>query len=597
MNRHLKFLEDFFSEEEISQIEKSSLKPGTLAGDPYPLVYSLGMDFPKVHAYGKTLVDEEGYMIGVTPSAVAAAIVYTTQLIAEAREENDIESFFYGMHDKELAAHLLLDQGSTCLDLEKCKFYAERQLDLAEGGLSDKCVESAARILAKSPFITVQRVGTDTLIYSDRTLLNEEREIATLIKRRLSKRSLIKATDQKLFEAIEKSEAYSEVLLSQEQTLACKMVLKNRLSILTGGPGTGKTQTQKGAIDAFLKLSPSSNIVCIAPTGQAAKRMTEVTGYKAGTLHSFLRLAPGEMYPADGTKLARNSLVIADECSMMDTELCLSLLRSLHEDSHLLIVGDVAQLPSIGKGAILKELIKSEKVPVSRLTKIFRQKDNSIAFNSAKIHAGNPMLEYDGMTIFEQAKGSDNIAKAVAQIYKKELTKGHAPICLTPLRVNTETGVNALNERLRTETRGVKDKYVKTSDGIRIYEGDKIVFLKNKYGLVNGEIGKALCCGPTLSCAFGEKILELSSGEFDLVLPAYAQTVHKSQGSEYETGIIVCDPAHKRMLSKEIVYTAVTRCKSRLYIVGDMRMLEETITGRDLTRSSGLSAFLNILCA
>lgn len=596
MDKHLRFLEDFFTKEEISRVEESKLKTKTLASDPYPLVYVLGMDFPKVHAYGKTLVDEEGYMIGVTPSSVAAAIVYTIQLIAEAKEESDIESFFYGMHDKDLAAHLLLDQGSTCLTLDKCKFYAERHLDLFEGSLSDKCVEDAARLLVKSPHVNVQRVGTDTLLFSDRKLLNEEREIAALIKERLARKSLVKADDRRIFEEIEKSEAGSEVLLSQEQTLACKMVLKNRLSILTGGPGTGKTQTQKVAIDAFLSLSPSSNIVCIAPTGQAAKRMTEVTGYKARTLHSFLKLAPGEMYPSDGPKLAKNSLVIADECSMMDTELCLSLLRSLHEDSHLLIVGDVAQLPSIGKGSILRELIKSEKVPVSRLTKIFRQKDNSIAFNSAKIHAGNPMLEYDKMTIFEQAKGSDNIAKAVARIYKNESAKGSSPICLTPLRINTETGVNSLNERLRAETRGCKDKYVKTSDGIKIYEGDKIVFLKNKYGLVNGEIGKALCCGPALSCSFGGKIIDLSQEDFDLVLPAYAQTVHKSQGSEYEAGIIVCDPAHKRMLSKEIIYTAVTRCKSRLYIVGDRKMLEETITGTDLERSSGLSAFLNVIC-
>lgn len=596
MNKYLRFLEDFLTAKEISQIEKSDLKLKTLAGNPYPLVYSLGMDFPKVHAYGKTIVDEEGFMIGVTPAAVAGAIVYTTRLIAEAKEENDIESFFYGFHDKELAAHLLLDQGSTCLSLEKCRFYAERQLDLSEGSLSDNCMNEAARILAKSPFIITQRVATDTLLYSDRTLLNEEREIAALIKARLSKGSLIKASDKRLFEEIEKSEARNGVLLSQEQTLACKMVLKNRLSIITGGPGTGKTQTQKVVIDAFRSLFPSSKIACIAPTGQAAKRMTEVAGYKARTLHSFLRLAPGEMYPSDGSKLAADSLVIADECSMMDTDLCLSLLRSLHEDSHLLIVGDVAQLPSIGKGDILRELIKSEKVPVSRLTKIFRQKDNSIAFNSAKIHAGNAMLEYDGMTIFEQAKGSEKIAKKVAELYKKELSKGNSPICLTPLRVNTETGVNALNERLRDDAVKSNGKYVTNSDGIKIYEGDKVVFLKNKYSLVNGEIGKAVSCDTELTCAFGAKEVTLKESEFDLVLPAYAQTVHKSQGSEYEVGIIVCDPAHKRMLSKEIIYTAVTRCKSRLYIVGDQKMLEETITGTDLERSSGLSAFLNVIC-
>ena len=596
MSKLLKPLEDFFTRKELSKVEKSSLDKTLIIADPYPMCYVLGMDFTKVHAYGKTLVDEEGFPIIGTPSQVAAAILYAINLIDEAKEETDIESFFYGMHDKDLAARLLIDQGSTCLTLVKAKWYAERVLDLSEGSLSDACIRRAARALDKSPFVRVQRTKTETLIYSDRTLLAEEREIAALIKERLSNPSMIKAKDADLFRAIEAAEASKNVLLSQEQTLSCKMVLSNRLSIMTGGPGTGKTQTQVIAIDAMRRLMPKAEIVCIAPTGQAAKRMTEVTGYKARTLHSFLKLAPGETYPADGIKLAANSLVIADESSMMDDNLCLSLLRSLHKDCHLLIVGDVAQLPSIGKGAILKELIESEKIPVSRLTKIFRQKDNSIAFNSAKIHAGNPRLDFDEMFIFKDVKGSEEIASEVASLYKKETSKGTTPICLTPLRVNTETGVNKLNERLREEARGITDSYVTTSDGIRIYEGDKVVFLKNKYGLVNGEIGRALSCGPTLACSFGNKTIELQPEDFDNVLPAYAQTVHKSQGSEYDVGIIVCDPSHKRMMSKEIIYTAVTRIKKRLYVVGDRKMLEKTIMEDGYARSSGLSALLNVIC-
>ena len=596
MNKLLKLLDPYFTKAELLALQKSDLDEKLILADPYPLCYVLGMDFTKVHAYGKTLVDEEGYPVIGTPSQVAAATLYAIRLIDEAKEESDVESFFYGMHDKELASRLLTDQGSTCLTLSKAKWYAERVLDLAEGSLSEALIERATRLLDKSPFVRVQRCGRNALIYSNKNLLSVEREIAALIKERLNKKSLIRSNDSNIFKAIEISEANRKKLLSQEQTLACKMVLSNRLSIITGGPGTGKTQTQVVAIDAMRHLLPDAKIVCIAPTGQAAKRMTEVTGYKARTLHSFLGLAPGGVYPADGKKLAARSLVIADECSMMDDELCLSLLRSLHPESHLLIVGDIAQLPSIGKGSILKEFIESGKIPVSRLTKIFRQKDNSIAFNSAKIHAGNPRLDYDDMFIFKQEKGSEKIAEEISKLYKKELKKGITPICLTPLRVNTETGVNKLNERLRAVANKDCDMYVTTSDGIRIYEGDKVVFLKNKYKLVNGAIGKAIKCGSTLTCSFDGKTIELQPEDFDNVLPAYAQTVHKSQGSEYEVGIIVCDPAHKRMLTKEIIYTAVTRCKERLYIVGDIKMLEKTITEDGYSRTSGLSAFLNVIC-
>lgn len=596
MKSNLSFLSPYLNEKELVLAEASEIE--NLSSDPYPLVYMLGMDFTSVHAYGKTIVDETGYPVVGTPSAVAAAVIYATKLIAEAKESSDVETFFYDSTlDDTLARDLLTDQGSTCIDLERAKAYAERILDLREGSLSDNCIRKASMLLRKSPLVSLQSADGKTFVFSDKTLMAEEKEIAVYIKERLSQPSLIKAGDSTVFSAIESAETSLEKLLSQEQTAACKMVLTNRLSVITGGPGTGKTQTQLVLIKAFRSLYPNGRVICIAPTAQAAKRMSEVTGEKATTLHSFMRLTPGQMYRADAPKLAAGSLVIADESSMIDTEMCLSLLRALDPRCHLLFSGDVAQLPSVGKGCVLKEIIESGKVPVTRLTKIFRQKDNSIAFNSAKIHSGNPSLEYDDRFVFVPAKDSKDIAVKVADLYKRESAKEGSLICLTPLRVNTDTGVNKLNDRLRAVIRNARGPYVETSDGIRIYEGDKVVFLKNKYGLINGEIGKAVNCGSTLTCSFDSKSITLSKEEFDLVVPAYAQTVHKAQGSEYDTGIIVCDPAHRKMASKEIIYTAVTRVKSHLYIVGDAKMLEDTIVSGDMARTSSLSGILNVICA
>lgn len=596
MKSNLSFLTPYLGDKEIVLAAASGIE--NLSSDPYPLVYMLGMDFAKVHAYGRTIVDEEGYPVVGTPSAVAAAVIYAMQLIAEARESSDVETYFYDSAlDDTLASNLLIDQGSTCIDLERAKSYAERILDLREGSLSDNCIRKASMLLRRSPLVSLQSASGKTFIFSDKALMAEEKEIAVYIKERLSQPSLIKASDSSIFDAIESAEADLERLLSQEQTAACKMVLTNRLSVLTGGPGTGKTQTQLVLIKAFRSLYPSGRVICIAPTAQAAKRMSEVTGEKATTLHSFMRLQPGQMYRTDAPKLAARSLVIADESSMIDTELCLSLLRALDPRCHLLFSGDVAQLPSVGKGCILKEIIESGKIPVTRLNKIFRQRDNSIAFNSAKIHSGNPCLEYDDRFVFVPAGNSEDIAAKVTELYRRESSKESSLICLTPLRVNTDTGVNRLNDRLRSAVKNVGEHYVETEDGIRIYEGDKVVFLKNKYGLINGEIGRAVKCDTSLTCSFDSKSITLSKEEFSLVVPAYAQTVHKAQGCEYDTGIIVCDPAHRKMASKEIIYTAVTRVKSHLYIVGDAGMLEDTIVSGDMARTSSLGRILNLICA
>lgn len=585
----------------FSADELLSIDEGLVKDDPYKLVYTQGMDFDKAKSFADTLLDEEGFPITGSPSSVAAAIYWAVHLAEEA-EERTGTSFAYSLHSQEeilgLERQLLVDGGSTCLTLPDAKKYAELLLGFRPGGIKLETAQKAARLLEKEAGFRVQAIGDALYIYPKPEYLNVEREIAAYLKGRLSASSPFSGMERDVFSAIEDAEARMDALLSQEQTLACKMALTHRLSVITGGPGTGKTQVQKILIDAFQVLLPAANIICVAPTGQAAKRMSEVTGQFAKTIHSFLRLRPGETYPDNAPKLAKDSLVIADEASMIDTELFLSLLKSLSPSATLVLAGDVAQLPSIGKGSILKELIESGIVPFTRLTKIFRQKDNSIAFNSAKIQAGNPVMDYDRNFSFVEASGSDEIALKVAELYKTETAKSDSVICLTPFREKTKTGVNSLNQSLRLATKGelLNVSFAETKDGIRIYKGDKVLFLKNKYGLVNGEVG--VCTEASddfLVCDFTGKTIELLPEEFELVIPAYAQTVHKSQGSEYETVIIVCDPAHKRMASKEIMYTAVTRGKKKVCVCGDKASFKDMVLSNTRGRTSAIGSFTKLL--
>ena len=275
------------------------------------------------------------------------------------------------------------------------------------------------------------------------------------------------------------------------------------------------------------------------------------------------------------------SLIICDEASMIDSYVFRELMLSVSEHSTIVFVGDVAQLPSVSAGNVLAELIASESVPVTRLTKIFRQGDNSIAFNCAKIQAGNPRLDLDASFEFIEKKSSKAISKEVVEIYKREAEANGADsvVVLTPYRRSTKTGVNSLNNALRKALKDIDHlTYCQQKSGLRIYTGDKITFLRNRDGLVNGETGTAVrCYGDKAVCRFGDKEITLSGDDLSCIEPAFAQTVHKSQGLEYPVCIIVLDEKHQNMLSREIVYTAISRSKKKCICVGQRQLLDEAV--------------------
>lgn len=406
-------------------------------------------------------------------------------------------------------------------------------------------------------------------------------------------------------EILEKAQAELGILLSSEQEDAVRMALASPISVITGGPGTGKTAVQKVLIEAYKWGTRNKEVRLIAPTGQAAKRMTESTGYPASTIHKALGITTGD--PLRNTwmdEVIDEELIIADEASMIDEKLFLRLLRSVKQESRLIVVGDVNQLPAIGIGCCLSELIRAESVPVTRLTKVFRQADDSpIAYNAARIKSGENEFIMNDNFRFHELSAADNFGKSLADVICDEYVEAvqrdgiDNVICLTAFRQFTDTGVDALNVRLRKLVRPeLTDDTPHTEyNGKIFYAGDKVVYLQNKEPLVNGDVGKILKVLKTkITCQFGDEIVELKPKEIKHLDLAYAQTVHKSQGGEYKTVIMVADRKHKRMLTKELVYTAVTRAKENLICcTNEAQVFYDACQNPSIKRQSILSAIID----
>lgn len=364
-----------------------------------------------------------------------------------------------------------------------------------------------------------------------------EYDTARIIKRKLKKSTQF----DNLSTLIDRAQAELGILLSDEQSNAVRMALNSSVSVITGGPGTGKTSVQKVLIEAFEWATKCKSVRLMAPTGQAAKRMTESTGYPATTIHKALGLLAGEKIIVKDDVFIDDGLIIADEASMVDEELFHALISHISDDSKLVIVGDIEQLPSIGIGSVLRELILAEAVPTTRLTKVFRQaSDSPIAYNAARVKTGEQeYIENELFRFIETGSGSTpeetslKIAEAASAEYAQAVAAEGIEnvICLTAFRRYTATGVNQLNERLRKAVR--KDIDEKTPfvvvEGKVFYEGDRIVYGKNKGQLVNGDLGviKQVINPRSAICSFGEgRDISLIGAELEAIDLAYAQTVH-----------------------------------------------------------------------
>lgn len=416
-----------------------------------------------------------------------------------------------------------------------------------------------------------------------------EAYLAYLVARRVNVK--LKSIIPDLNTILDREETKLSICMAEEQRAAVKTALTKRVSVITGGPGTGKTLIQHAVLDIYMQHNPDKKVCCCAPTGRAARRMAQSTGYPASTIHKALGLYAGD----DGTygepQPLDADLVLVDEVSMLDIYMAGYLFEALKDDAQIVLIGDADQLPSVGPGAVLSEIIESECVPVVRLDKVFRQNAGSrIATNAKLIRHGNLGLEYGNDFQFVESGDLSESAKLVAETYMREIVKYGVDnvALLAPYRQKTETGVNALNETIRDLVNPPDPSKSEIKTGKRLFRlGDKVMQIKNYEDINNGDIGYVKAVHTvgnetSVQIDFGEgKIKWYESDDLNMLDLGYASTIHKSQGSEYTSVIINLQCAHSIMLTRQLIYTAITRGKERVIIVGERRALCIAINKKD----------------
>ena len=373
------------------------------------------------------------------------------------------------------------------------------------------------------------------------------------------------------------------ITLAQEQRQAVKTCLSSYISIITGGPGTGKTLIQRVLLNIYKRQHLDAKIVCCAPTGRAARRMAQCTGFPAATIHKALGLLAGEDGEFNEPEKLDADLVLVDEISMLDIYLARALFNSIPLDCQVILIGDADQLPSVGPGAVLSELIATGMIPVVKLDKVYRQDAGSrVAINAKLIRHNNVGLEYGDDFSFHDSSNLDTSADVIEKLYLQEVKRvGLDNVALlTPFRQKTATGVNALNARLRDKVNPPARNNPEVTFGKKLFrQGDRIMWTRNKDDINNGDIGYITKISSsygdiTIFIDFGDgREAELDSSELDHIDLAYACTVHKSQGSEYDSVIINLQAAHYVMLKRPLIYTAITRAKQRVQIVGERKAI------------------------
>lgn len=405
---------------------------------------------------------------------------------------------------------------------------------------------------------------------------------------------LLLCTEKQIDNNIKKSLGLIEKRFSDEQLHAIKLALKYKLLIITGGPGTGKTTTLKGIIDLY--KNSSKKILLTAPTGRAAKRMTEVIKLEAKTIHRMLEYNPSDnTFNYNKFNLLTADLIIVDEVSMIDTYLMYHLITAIDEKTTVILVGDVDQLPSVGPGNVLQDLINSNIIPVVRLKKIFRQAETSdIVMNAHLINQGKmPKLNTKNTDfVFLEENEISNIPEKILQLCANELPERLNFDPLNDIQVITpmyrgDVGVNYLNKLFQTR---INHKTIIYSSGERIFKsGDKIMQLRNNYdkNIFNGDIGFIIEYddeAKNLITNFDDRIIKYSPDEFDEITLAYAITVHKSQGSEYPCIIMPLVTQNYIMLQRNLLYTAITRASRLLILIGSRQAISIAVNNNKVQR-------------
>ena len=381
-----------------------------------------------------------------------------------------------------------------------------------------------------------------------------------------------------LDEKIDQAEQTLKQKLAPSQRKAVKLCLSHPISIMTGGPGSGKTTTLRFILDIYKKEHPSNEILLAAPTGRASRRMAEQTGMFASTLHSALGLITDEESPLNDTELLPADLIVVDEFSMVDMRLAYILLERIKPGAQLLIVGDADQLPSVGAGNVLREMIRSEKVPTAVLDTIFRQASNSrIIINAHAINHNDTHLQYGDDFQMLEVQNAEDAAQLVVKNYLQEVSQhGLENVqILSPFRKRGAVASNALNETIRDLVNPASKRKMELKCGSRVFRvGDRIMQTANRNGVSNGDVGLITGMERADDEVFVDirlldgRELRYSKDMMEDVEFSYCLTIHKSQGQEYPVIIVPLLKEHYIMLRRNLLYTAVTRAKAKVILIG-----------------------------
>ena len=503
-------------------------------------------------------------------------------------------------------------EGHTYLPMEELTGRASQLL-----GLEPEYIENHYMNLAMDRKIIMRQVDGVTQMYSS-AFFYMEANTATMLKQLDVSYDVPDIEIEMRLRQIEKQ---TKMDLDEHQVEAVKEAVRNGLLVITGGPGTGKTTTINTIIRYF-ELE-GMDIFLAAPTGRAAKRMSETTGFEARTIHRMLELNGGMEGNAGFEKNEQNPLetdvIIIDEMSMVDISLMYALLKAIAAGTRLILVGDVNQLPSVGPGSVLKDIIDSNEFHTVKLTKIFRQASTSdIIVNAHKINRGEPVsLDNKSMDFFFLKRyEADKIINVTLQLIKQKLPKfvGASEYdiqVLTPMRKGL-LGVERLNGILQMYLNPADKRKREKEHGDTIFrEGDKVMQTKNNYqleweirskyglcidkgtGIFNGDMGiieEINDFAETMTVSFDEgRMVEYPYKLLDELELAYAVTIHKSQGSEYPAVVIPLLSGPRMLMNRNLLYTAVTRAKKCVTIVGNDITFNQMIENNSqLKRYSGL---------
>ena len=394
--------------------------------------------------------------------------------------------------------------------------------------------------------------------------------------------------------------------LTDKQREAVQMAYAQKISILTGGPGTGKSTSIRALL--MLLRQRKVEVAMAAPTGRAAKRLAEATGFEAKTLHRLLEYAPHDnTYQRNEANPLPYQFVIVDEFSMVDILLFYNLLKALPKDAHLLLVGDADQLPSVGPGNVLRDLLRSESIPTVRLTELFRQAQQSkIIVNAHRINAGempNTKIEATSDFFFMAEEDPLRAQKLILDLVQRRLPARYSFNPMTDIQVlapmyKGPVGVMSLNEELQAHLNPSAIAQVEWG-GNTLRVGDKVMQIRNNYdkGVFNGDVGWIRVINrenATVKVEFVEEAgplyVSYEFHELDELTLAYATTIHKSQGSEYPAIIVPLVVQHRMLLQRNLLYTAITRAKRFCVLVGQPYALEMAVRNdRVALRNTGLA--------